>query len=346
VTVGVGSLPGRAVSFAGAIAQTLTPGSPGTADGGATQPEAPDLAIPKELDAALRAGLGELGYSIEKETLASRDGDLRREVLSVNGPRPFLLFHIAPGLWSAPAKASQAIGPLEYLLPAQRPAFLFSSGVNELPSSVTSLLEQWSRGGVEVTFKGWQAVTSLAERTDRSAAVAELLELPVPEAARRDGSQGPAPSVTVAVFVAHDEADAKEQYLQEMIDFLKGGLRRDGFEFSLPDDIPSGEDRDQWVREAFDRANLLLAVVTQNLLNSDLNERIAAEAERRQGVPWVYPVLLAPCDWEAYAWVKAIEHQPKEGTVGEKYSNKWKRQALFTSMLKEMRERKAKVALR
>jgi hypothetical protein len=67
-------------------------------------------------------------------------------------------------------------------------------------------------------------------------------------------------------------------------------------------------------------------------------------ARRRRGGPWLYPVLLGPCDWQSYDWIKQVAAQPKDGTIGENYSSRYKRQALFNRILNEIRDRRAELA--
>src|SRR5438093_780565 len=104
-----------AVAVAGGIAKLVTLGKAGSGDGAPTQPDLPDLTIPKGLETFLRSALAGSTYTVANEPLTSREGDLQRQVIVVGGPVRVILAHVPPEVVTSPTRAGPTIGRLQYL---------------------------------------------------------------------------------------------------------------------------------------------------------------------------------------------------------------------------------------
>jgi hypothetical protein len=144
---------------------------------------------------------------------------------------------------------------------------------------------------------------------------------------------------SVRIFVTYSHADARYLEKESLLGFLSG-LAREGCEFWDDRKIGTGEDWATRIRTEMDRSDIALALVSQAFLNSEYcqNTEIARFLElRKERGLIVYPVILSPCDWKSYEWLRTTQYQPPGGTVEGDYRGRAKRQALFLVILEELR---------
>jgi TIR domain len=145
--------------------------------------------------------------------------------------------------------------------------------------------------------------------------------------------------------VTYSHQDGRYLEKDSLLGYL-AGLDREGFEFWDDRRIPTGADWADWIREEMDRSHIAIALVSQAFLNSDYcqNVEISRFLERRKlGGLVVYPIILSPCDWKSYDWLRSMQYQPPGGTVEGDYRGKAKREGLFLELLEELRGLGAKI---
>ena len=184
---------------------------------------------------------------------------------------------------------------------------------------------------------------ALFAEVDQSEELSEFLTMTLSPTERRYRPTPHDPGSPVRVFVSYSHRDA--EYLRP--DSLLGrltGLRREGFEFwTDQDDIIGSDPWEARIRTALERADIVLALVTPDFLNSpycqDQEIRLALEARRRRDA-FIYPIIMSPCDWQSFSWLAEIEHRPrgKDVTVETQYTTRGARDQFFLEVLRELRE--------
>jgi hypothetical protein len=144
----------------------------------------------------------------------------------------------------------------------------------------------------------------------------------------------------VRVFVTYSHADAAYLGDDSLLGYLKG-LRREGFQFWTDDAIVSGEQWDHRIRREIDRADIVLALVSQRFLDSEYSRSVeikAALRARRDRGAVLYPILLSACDWHTHKWLADTQFQPRGGkSLESDFQTKADRDELFLEVLQELR---------
>lgn len=116
-------------------------------------------------------------------------------------------------------------------------------------------------------------------------------------------------------FIYHDTAD--QEPATKLRDYFKPLEQAQLLKLVLAGDVPAGADRLDWIREEIRQADIVLLVVTANLLASDLVYGDLARwiFDRRQaGKCVVTPVIFSKCRWDLTLFGK-LEALPAKGAA-------------------------------
>jgi TIR domain-containing protein len=170
----------------------------------------------------------------------------------------------------------------------------------------------------------------------------------LPSAERDSGDGRVSGTGAIRIFVTYSHQDAQYLDKSSLLGFLSG-LESEGFEFWADREIATGEDWADRIRTEMNRSDIALALVSQAFLNSpycqDVEISRFIELRKQNGLI-VYPVILYPCDWQSYDWLRTTQYQPPGGTVEGNFRGKARRQTLFLEILEELRDLGAKIRSR
>ncbi len=141
------------------------------------------------------------------------------------------------------------------------------------------------------------------------------------------------------VFVSYSHLDRRYFKPGDLLDYLSG-LRREGVEFWWDKRIETGEIWDDRIKEEITNTDITLVLVSQAFLNSrycqDVEVRSFLEARKSRGL-CIFPIILSPCDWQSYPWLRATQVQPRQGTIETDFTSRGKRAELYLAILNELR---------
>jgi hypothetical protein len=116
------------------------------------------------------------------------------------------------------------------------------------------------------------------------------------------------------VFVSYSHKDEQEKNL--LVSHLKVAENTGAIKLWVDDDIPAGADWYAEVKQAIERARVVMLLVSANFLTSDfiLREEVPAVLKRRaaEGLT-VFPVIAKACAWNTVGWLAAMNVRPKNG---------------------------------
>lgn len=145
---------------------------------------------------------------------------------------------------------------------------------------------------------------------------------------------------SVRIFVSYRHKKNDERYRDEILDYMRAEIKRNGGEFWIDQDLEVGDLWNQRIREKLQRADIVLALVSQYYLSSPYitNVEISTFLERRktEGL-LIFPVILSPCLWEKHGWLAETQFYPPEGrTIEENYQAHGKRMRLYREMTQSL----------
>jgi len=147
------------------------------------------------------------------------------------------------------------------------------------------------------------------------------------------------PQRAISVFVSYSHQD--RDYVHQLLRYL-AGLEEEGFSFWHDQRLETGVRWDDEIRRELDRADIVLALVSQDFLNSryikDVEVSRSLSRRRLEGLR-IMPVIISPCDWESKGWLAETQVLPREAgkTLTTHFKERGERDALFLTILKELR---------
>lgn len=126
----------------------------------------------------------------------------------------------------------------------------------------------------------------------------------------------------VNVFISYSHRDDD---LRAELDTHLSVLKRQGVIRTWYDrEIGAGEEIDPRIREALEKADIILLLVSPYFLDSDYCVQIEmqrAMERHREGTARVIPVILHPCDWQ-HAPFKGLKAVPDDGKPVSSFANR------------------------
>jgi TIR domain len=155
------------------------------------------------------------------------------------------------------------------------------------------------------------------------------------------------PDLKVRIFVSYKHDPADEDILNELMKFIHKPIINAGGEFWSDKKIEWGSDWDGSIQDHLQIADIGLILVSQLYLNSTYIEEkeITILLERRKRKELIIlPLILAPCEWENYAWLAGTQFLPEGGkTVRQHYREYADREGLYTIILTRLKSHIEKI---
>ncbi len=143
------------------------------------------------------------------------------------------------------------------------------------------------------------------------------------------------------IFISYSHGDAKYLKPNSLLGYLQG-LKKDHVKFWHDEKIKAGENWNDKIKNEIDMADIALVLVSQMFLNSKFctNKEVRLFLQRhRESALIVFPVILSPCDWKRYSWIKNRQFLPGgDKTIEEHFGTPGKRKRIFLNILKALRE--------
>src|SRR4051794_21313444 len=120
------------------------------------------------------------------------------------------------------------------------------------------------------------------------------------------------------VFVSYSHKD--EAWKDRLRPFLKALVQADRIELWDDRQIDGGSQWYDEIQQALARASVAVCLVSQHFLSSDfcIKEEVSKLLERRErGGMVILPLLLEPCPWDAFDWLKDTQMIPRDGKTLE-----------------------------
>jgi hypothetical protein len=144
------------------------------------------------------------------------------------------------------------------------------------------------------------------------------------------------PTSKTLVFISYSHKD--EKWKDRFEDHL-GVLEKQGTLLRWCDDkIRPGDDWRLRIKEAIDRADLAILLISKNFLRSEfiLEEEVPILLERqKQGMP-LFPILLSHCAWQAVEWLEKMQIRPKGAVPIGKWTRKEKQDQIISEIVNEI----------
>jgi len=124
------------------------------------------------------------------------------------------------------------------------------------------------------------------------------------------------------VFLYHEDAD--KELAIEFRDFFKPMEKRKKLLISACADMPPGQIETEWLKVSIDNAEVLLLLVTKNLLTRDFfynDFTPLALTRRNEGKCVIVPVMFSACQLDETVFGK-LERTPVKGTPINKYQSR------------------------
>lgn len=141
---------------------------------------------------------------------------------------------------------------------------------------------------------------------------------------------------TIFISYSHKDTEWKDRLLRHL-NTLKKRAATDPWS---DDQINPGDDWYDQINAAMQRASVAVCLISADFLTSDFcqQEEIPYLLERRENDGLLLiPVLLRPCLWDEYPWLKAIQMHPKEGkSVARDYDDDW--ETVFVALTTQIRD--------
>jgi len=145
----------------------------------------------------------------------------------------------------------------------------------------------------------------------------------------------------VRVFVSYSHRDAEYVSAHGLLGYL-AGLKNEGVEFWLDDQLVGGDQWDASIRREIEKCDISLVLVSQAFLNSPYCQDVEIEAflrRRAQAGLVVFPVIISPCDWKSHEWLRATQFEPRDAkTVETDFKDRGSRDGLYLRILTQLRE--------
>jgi TIR domain-containing protein len=210
--------------------------------------------------------------------------------------------------------------------------------INHAPESAQSVLaqydEQFTISNDATSEPPVILLTTTAQPTDQSDA-----PFPVQELAQ-SGFEDEAVHVT-RIFVSYSHNDKKFLDDDSLLGYLKG-LENEGVKFWWDDEIATGDKWDDEIRNKIKKTDIALTLVSEWFLNSAYIQKVEITEFLREsennGLS-IFPIMLSPCDWEQYDWLKSRKFMPEGNkTFKEHFDKAHKRERFFLQVKLALRK--------
>jgi hypothetical protein len=146
---------------------------------------------------------------------------------------------------------------------------------------------------------------------------------------------------TIRIFVSYSHIDKRFLEENSLLGFLKG-LEGEGAKFWWDDEIATGAKWDDEIKNSIRKTDIALTLVSEWFLNSAyIQKEEVAEFLRKakaEGLS-IFPVILSPCDWKQYDWLKSRKFIPEgDKTFKEHFDKPNKRERFFLEVKIALRE--------
>jgi len=148
--------------------------------------------------------------------------------------------------------------------------------------------------------------------------------------------------VNIKIFISYSHID--KEYLNEdsLLGYLKGLEREAEVEFWWDGNLVGGDYWDEEIRNRICESGIALVLVSQYFLNSDYIQKTEISGflgQCRDNGLIIFPVILSPCDWEQYEWLKSRQFLPRGGeTIEVHYTEPGRRKELFLKILQDLKK--------
>jgi class 3 adenylate cyclase/predicted ATPase len=151
----------------------------------------------------------------------------------------------------------------------------------------------------------------------------------------------------VRIFVSYSHTDADYLGERSLLGFVRGLAREENAEFWDDRRIAAGNHWNDEIQAKIAQSDIALVLISQSFLDSEYCTRVEITAfleRRRQQGLIIFPVILSPCEWERYPWLRSTQFWPRNGqTIEEHYLEPGARKRLFLEIRTDLREQIEKV---
>jgi hypothetical protein len=147
----------------------------------------------------------------------------------------------------------------------------------------------------------------------------------------------PAADRPINVFITYSHRDAA--YVQQLTGFLRD-LNSRNIAVWHDANIVTGDQWEEAIRRELGRADIAVALISQDFLNSrycqDVEISKLLRRRRDEGLR-IYPVILRPCNWQFHQWLANTQFLPRDGqTVEENYPAGGARERIYVQITNEL----------
>jgi class 3 adenylate cyclase/predicted ATPase len=154
-------------------------------------------------------------------------------------------------------------------------------------------------------------------------------------------------NLPVRIFVSYSHADAGYLGDGSLLGYLRGLEREENARFWTDERIAAGDKWDDEIRANIAQADIALVLVSQRFLDSEYctNVEVAGFLDRRRKAGLIiFPVILSPCEWKRYPWLRSTQYLPHgERTIEEDYVEEGPRKRLWLDIRVDLRVQIEKV---
>jgi hypothetical protein len=142
----------------------------------------------------------------------------------------------------------------------------------------------------------------------------------------------------VGIFISYSHEDARMVKRLRVLSYLND-LESDGCEVWSDQDLTTGDDWRDVLLDRLRKSRILVPLVTQDYLRSKFCREIELGQFLRRRLTEglvVFPIILSPCEWDRYEWLRAIHFLPPRGTLID-YRGPGRKEQLLVKALGELR---------
>ena len=232
------------------------------------------------------------------------------------------------------------------------PRRLYGSPRSNWPEGAALMLECASPVPSDSPFSAYLAEYNWAlepnarlfTQINQSETLSEFMNLVLSPLQERSGEVAPQTlprlKKPLRVFVSYSHADSSYVGSGGLLQYL-AGLQREGIEFWHDDRLVAGDGWDAMIKAEIAKADIALVLVSQAFLNSaycqDIEVQRFLDLRTAAGLI-IFPVIVAPCDWQSHAWLASTQFEPRQGqTIETDYKDRGSRERLYLRILNQLR---------
>jgi hypothetical protein len=146
------------------------------------------------------------------------------------------------------------------------------------------------------------------------------------------------PKITIFISYKHDKND--ERIKKELYEFVQPALSTLDVNIWMDNFILPGSFWDREIKNKLAETDIALILVSQQYLGSKYIQGVEIPAfinKRVEEGMIIFPIILSPCTWEIYGWLKETQFLPRDGkNIEQDFTQPGKRKALYKEITNDL----------